>query len=38
MRDLVAGSGIRFQDRGLLPAAGLPDSWPLFRVERGVGI
>jgi DNA-binding CsgD family transcriptional regulator/class 3 adenylate cyclase len=33
VKDLVAGSGIQFEQRGMLAGAGLPDAWPLFRVE-----
>ena len=32
VRDLVAGSGIRFQDRGLHNLKGVPGSWQLFAV------
>ena len=34
VKDLVAGSGIRFEDRGAHHLPGIPDSWPLFAVER----
>jgi hypothetical protein len=30
--DLVAGSGIRFADRGEHKLKGVPDSWPLYAV------
>jgi class 3 adenylate cyclase len=33
VRDLVAGSGIRFQDRGVHDLKGIPGSWQLFAVE-----
>jgi class 3 adenylate cyclase len=33
VRDLVAGSGITFVDRGTHALKGLPDPWPLFAVE-----
>jgi class 3 adenylate cyclase len=32
VRDLVAGSGIEFEDRGMRPLKGLPDQWRLFSV------
>jgi class 3 adenylate cyclase len=38
VRDLVAGSGLRFQDRGTKPLKGVPGEWHLFAVERGAGI
>ena len=31
VRDLVAGSGIRFEDRGRRPLKGVPGEWQLFR-------
>lgn len=34
VKDLVAGSGIRFEDRGVHPLKGVPDRWPLFAVVR----
>jgi pimeloyl-ACP methyl ester carboxylesterase/DNA-binding CsgD family transcriptional regulator len=34
VKDLVAGSSIRFARRGTLAGAGLPDAWPLFRVAQ----
>jgi class 3 adenylate cyclase len=33
VKDLVAGSGLRFQDRGACVLKGLPDAWQLFSVE-----
>jgi pimeloyl-ACP methyl ester carboxylesterase/class 3 adenylate cyclase len=33
VKDLVAGSGIRFIDRGLQVLRGVPDEWRLFAVE-----
>jgi class 3 adenylate cyclase len=30
VKDLVAGSGITFEDRGMRPLKGLPDQWRLF--------
>jgi class 3 adenylate cyclase len=35
VRDLVAGSGIEFEDRGLHELKGIPGEWRLFSVERG---
>ncbi len=35
VRDLVAGSGLRFADRGLHALKGVPGEWRLFAVERG---
>jgi pimeloyl-ACP methyl ester carboxylesterase len=32
VRDLVAGSGIRFEDRGTHELHGVPGAWPLFAV------
>jgi class 3 adenylate cyclase len=32
VKDLVAGSGLRFQDRGAHVLRGVPDEWRLFRV------
>jgi class 3 adenylate cyclase len=36
VKDLVAGSGIRFEDRGAHQLAGIPGDWRLFAVERRV--
>ena len=33
VRDLVAGSGIEFEDRGERELRGVPGSWRLFAVE-----
>ena len=33
VKDLVAGSGIRFADRGAQTLKGVPDEWRLFQVE-----
>jgi class 3 adenylate cyclase len=30
VKDLVAGSGIRFEDRGAKQLKGIPDEWRLF--------
>ena len=35
VRDLVAGSGIRFEERGARSFAGVPGEWRLFNVLRG---
>jgi class 3 adenylate cyclase len=35
VRDLVAGSGLRFEDRGLHSLKGLPGEFQLFAVGRG---
>jgi class 3 adenylate cyclase len=32
VRDLVAGSGMAFVDRGVHPLRGIPDEWHLFRL------
>jgi class 3 adenylate cyclase len=34
VKDLVAGSGLRFQDRGVRTLKGVPGEWQLFAVER----
>ena len=34
VKDLVAGSGIRFEDRGLRELKGIPGSWQLYAVDR----
>lgn len=34
VRDLVAGSGLAFQDRGMRHLKGLPQEWRLFAVEQ----
>jgi class 3 adenylate cyclase len=33
VKDLVAGSGIRFADRGVRELTGVPGEWHLFAVE-----
>jgi class 3 adenylate cyclase len=33
VKDLVAGSGIRFQDRGIHALKGVPEPWHLFAVQ-----
>ncbi|MFL6334408.1 MAG: alpha/beta fold hydrolase [Pyrinomonadaceae bacterium] len=35
VKDLVAGSGLTFEERGAQSFEGLPGDWRLFRVERG---
>ena len=34
VKDLVAGSGLQFADRGIKPLKGVPGEWHLFSVER----
>jgi pimeloyl-ACP methyl ester carboxylesterase len=34
VKDLVAGSGIRFEDRGAAQLKGIPGEWRLFAVDR----
>ena len=34
VKDLLAGSGITFQDRGSHELKGIPGEWRLFAVER----
>jgi class 3 adenylate cyclase len=33
VKDLVAGSGLRFQDRGAYELKGIPDTWRLYAVD-----
>lgn len=33
VKDLVAGSGIQFQDRGMFELKGIPGEWHLYQVE-----
>jgi pimeloyl-ACP methyl ester carboxylesterase len=35
VKDLVAGSGLRFADRGIKPLKGVPGDWHIFAVDRG---
>lgn len=35
VKDLVAGSGIEFEDRGVHTLKGVPDDWRLFAAKRG---
>ncbi len=34
VKDLVAGSGIKFEDKGRHKLAGIPGEWQLFRAEK----
>jgi class 3 adenylate cyclase len=34
VKDLVAGSGLRFKDRGVHELKGVPGEWHLFAVEE----
>jgi class 3 adenylate cyclase len=34
VKDLVAGSGLRFADRGSQSLKGIPGQWPIFVAER----
>jgi class 3 adenylate cyclase len=34
VKDLVAGSGLRFEDRGTHELHGVPGEWRLFAVDR----
>jgi class 3 adenylate cyclase len=34
VRDLVAGSGLEFEDRGQTPLKGIPGEWRLYRVAE----
>jgi hypothetical protein len=33
VKDLVAGSGIRFEDRGIHVLKGVPEEWHVFAVQ-----
>jgi class 3 adenylate cyclase len=35
VKDLVAGSGLRFRERGSAQLKGIPEEWGLYTVERG---
>jgi hypothetical protein len=35
VKDLVVGSGLRFQDRGRTSLKGVPGEWQLYAVEIG---
>ena len=34
VKELVAGSGLEFEDRGVVPLKGVPGEWRLFAVDR----
>jgi class 3 adenylate cyclase len=34
VKDLVAGSGLSFQDRGMQRLKGIPGEWRLFAIEE----
>ena len=34
VKDLVAGSGLRFRERGVVTLKGVPEEWRLYAVER----
>ena len=34
VRDLVAGSGLEFADRGIHRLKGIPDEWQIFAVQQ----
>jgi hypothetical protein len=34
VKDLVAGSGLAFADRGSHALKGIPDEWQVYSVER----
>jgi class 3 adenylate cyclase len=38
VRDLVAGSGIRFEERGAFELKGIPDQWRLYSVAEPVSV
>ena len=38
VKDLVAGSGLQFEDRGSHTLKGVPEEWRLFAVERGSAV
>jgi class 3 adenylate cyclase len=38
VKDLVAGSGIRFGERGTARLKGVPGEWRLYSVEPGAAI
>jgi class 3 adenylate cyclase len=35
VKDIVAGSGLRFEDRGIHELKGVPDPWRVFRASAG---
>lgn len=38
VKDLVAGSGIEFRERGFVELKGVPGEWRLYSVEQSVGV
>lgn len=38
VKDLVAGSGLQFRERGVAELKGVPGEWRLYAVERGIEI
>jgi class 3 adenylate cyclase len=38
VKDLVAGSGIRFEDRGVHALKGVPDQWHLFAADARAAV
>lgn len=34
VRDLVVGSGLKFDDQGLYKLKGFPDAWQLYRINK----
>ena len=34
VRDLVAGSGLKFRERSVHELKGIPGAWPLYSVEK----
>jgi class 3 adenylate cyclase len=38
VKDLVAGSGIGFRERGVVELRGVPGDWRLYAVEQGAGV
>jgi hypothetical protein len=34
MKDLVAGSGLKFRERGVHELKGVPGAWQLYSVEK----
>ena len=37
VKDLVAGSGIEFRERGVYDLKGVPGAWRLFAVDQHLG-
>jgi class 3 adenylate cyclase len=38
VKDLVAGSGIEFRERGFVDLKGVPGEWRLYSVEQPVAV